>query len=211
MSTQAEGAGRVRTSDVEREQVAAILRAAVSEGRLSLEEGDERLARVYAAKYRDELEPLTTDLPDGGWDGLSRTPEALAGVRHGLFRHGALVAVAAAVLVGLWLLSGAHFFWPLLPLAFLVIGFLRHRAFVRFGGRWGRGWGRGPWGHGPWGRGPWGRGPWGYGPGGPGPWGRGYRRGPWGPGGPGGPGAGGPAGWGAEGPGEWGGPPWARR
>jgi hypothetical protein len=178
MSTQSEDAGRVRTSDAEREEVAAILRAAVSEGRLTLEEGDERLARVYEAKYRDQLWPLTADLPDGGWDGLSRTPEALASIRRRLRRHGSFTVLAAGVLVGLWVLSGAHFFWPLLPLAFLTFAYLRHRAFARHFGRWGAAWGRGPWGPGPWGGGPWGAGHgpwgergWGRGPAGP-PWGR---------------------------------------
>jgi hypothetical protein len=64
------GPNRLRTSDKEREQVAEILRAAMTEGRLTLEEGEERLAAVYAAKFRDELGPLTADLPDGGRQAL---------------------------------------------------------------------------------------------------------------------------------------------
>ena len=68
---------RVRTSDAEREVVAEVLRNAVTEGRLSLEEGDQRLAALYATKFRDELSQLTTDLPapetPGGWgDGRDR-------------------------------------------------------------------------------------------------------------------------------------------
>jgi hypothetical protein len=175
MSTQSEDPGRVRTSDAEREQVATILRAAVSEGRLSLEEGDERLARVYQAKYRDELGPLTADLPDGGWDALRRTPEALAGIRRRLRTHTGVAVLIGAVLIGLWVLSGAHFFWPLIPLLVLAFSVLRHRRWAWYAAQ-----GRGPWG-GPWGRGPWGRGPWGPGSWGPGPWGRGA----WGPGGAG--------------------------
>jgi hypothetical protein len=54
---------RVRTSDAERERVAETLRNAVTEGRLTLEEGDERLAALYATKYRDELGGLVSDLP----------------------------------------------------------------------------------------------------------------------------------------------------
>jgi hypothetical protein len=169
MSTQEEDTGRVRTSDAEREQVAEILRAAVSEGRLSLEEGDERLARTYAARYRDELGPLTTDLPHGGWDALARTPEAIAAVRRGLRRQGAGTVLVAGILIGLWALSGAHFFWPLIPLMVLTFSFLRRRAILRHFGPFG--WGRGPWGHGGWGGGPWGHGA---------PWGGGRGRGPWG-------------------------------
>jgi hypothetical protein len=135
---------RVRTSDDEREQVAAILRAAVSEGRLTLADGDERLARAYEAVYRDELRPLTADLPNGGWDALARTPEALAAARRHVQRHTGVVLVVAGLLVGLWVLSGAHFFWPLIPLAFLFLGVMRRRRWARSGGPWW--WGRGPWG-----------------------------------------------------------------
>jgi hypothetical protein len=156
MSTDFPRSGRVRTSDPEREQVAEILRAAAAEGRLTLEESDERLARAYAAKYRDELAPLTADLPSGGWEALSRTPEALAAASRRLRRHGSFTVLAIGVLIALWLLSGAHFFWPLVPILFLGFAFLRHRRWARYGGPWGHG---GPWGRGPWGpgRGPWSR------------------------------------------------------
>jgi Domain of unknown function (DUF1707) len=151
MSTPWEGdPKRVRASDAEREEVATILRAAVTEGRLTLEEGDERLARVYAAKFRDDLRPLTADLPGGGREALWRTPEALAVMRRRLRLHGAGALVVAGVLVGLWVLSGAHFFWPLLPLLLIGFSLARHARFVRHG-PWG--YGRGPWGPGGWGRG----------------------------------------------------------
>jgi hypothetical protein len=57
---------RVRTSDAERERIAQTLREAVGEGRLTLDEGDERLATLYTTKYRDELAPLIADLPAAG-------------------------------------------------------------------------------------------------------------------------------------------------
>src|SRR5690348_3666779 len=130
MSTDTPASGRIRTSDAEREQTADILRAAVTEGRLSLEEGDTRLAKAYAATYRDELAPLTTDLPSGGWEGLARTPEAMRAARRALRRHASVVTVVTALLVGAWVLSGAHFFWPFLPIAFLTFGLLRHIRFA---------------------------------------------------------------------------------
>jgi hypothetical protein len=126
------GPHRLRASDTEREQVAEILRAAMTEGRLTLEEGEERLGQVYAARYRDELVPLTADLPDGGRRALAETPQARAATRRGLRRHAGSVALLALVLTGFWALSGAHFFWPLIPLAFLVMGVVRH---ARFGPR----------------------------------------------------------------------------
>src|SRR5436305_12487255 len=115
-----------RASAPQREEYAQISRAAMTEGRLTLEEGEERLAQVYAAKYRDELSPLTADLPDGGRQALFDTPEVHAAFRRGMTRHIGVVAIVAGVLVGLWVLSGAHFFWPVFPLLFLWFGVLRH-------------------------------------------------------------------------------------
>jgi hypothetical protein len=120
------GNKRMRTSDKEREQVAEILRAAMTEGRLSLEEGEERLTTLYASKFRDELGPLTADLPGGGRPALAETPEARLATRRSIRRHGMFVVSAALILSGLWILSGAHFFWPAIPLAFLVMGLVRH-------------------------------------------------------------------------------------
>ncbi len=114
------GPNRLRTSDKEREQIAEILRAAMTEGRLNLEEGEERLAAVYAAKYRDELAPLTADLPGNGRPALAETPEARTATRRAVRRHVGGVAVVAALLVGVFILTGAHFFWPIFPLMFLL-------------------------------------------------------------------------------------------
>jgi hypothetical protein len=127
------GPNRLRTSDTEREKVATILRAAMTEGRLTLEEGEERLGSAYAAKYRDELLPLTADLPDGGRRALADTPQARDATRRDVRRHAGFVFVLAFTLTGLWVLSGAHFFWPMIPLIFLFIGFRRHAWHARHG------------------------------------------------------------------------------
>ena len=52
-----------RASDAEREAVVARLRDAAGEGRLTVEELAERVDAAYAAGTREELEPLTADLP----------------------------------------------------------------------------------------------------------------------------------------------------
>jgi DUF1707 SHOCT-like domain len=54
----------LRASDADRERVANVLREAAGDGRLSMDELDERLDAVYAAKTYAELEPITHDLPD---------------------------------------------------------------------------------------------------------------------------------------------------
>lgn len=57
-----EGVPRVRASDADREQVADLIRRAVGDGRLTLGEGDERLAAAYGATHRGDLVPITEDL-----------------------------------------------------------------------------------------------------------------------------------------------------
>ncbi|MGI8712973.1 MAG: DUF1707 SHOCT-like domain-containing protein [Solirubrobacteraceae bacterium] len=52
----------LRASDAEREQTVNVLREAAGEGRLDVEELDERLARAYSLKTRVELEALTADV-----------------------------------------------------------------------------------------------------------------------------------------------------
>ncbi|GAA2625216.1 DUF1707 SHOCT-like domain-containing protein [Paractinoplanes durhamensis] len=129
-----EAPNRMRTSDKEREQIAEILRAAMTEGRLTLEEGEERLAAVYATKYRDELRPLVADLPDAGRRAMTeaQAPEARVATRRALRRHASFVLLAAGLLTGLWMLSGAHFFWPAIPLVFLVMGLVRHARWSHY-------------------------------------------------------------------------------
>ena len=56
----------LRAADTDRQAVAAALGRAMSDGRLTMEEYDERLAKAYAAKTYGELEQLTTDLPTSG-------------------------------------------------------------------------------------------------------------------------------------------------
>lgn len=53
----------IRASDMDREGVVTILRDAHAEGRLTLDEFDERTTAAYAAKTWGDLEDLTTDLP----------------------------------------------------------------------------------------------------------------------------------------------------
>jgi hypothetical protein len=57
---------RLRISDADRHRVAELLREAAGEGRLEVEELDERLEAAYAAKTYADLVPLTADLPLGG-------------------------------------------------------------------------------------------------------------------------------------------------
>jgi Domain of unknown function (DUF1707)/Cell wall-active antibiotics response 4TMS YvqF len=58
--------GRMRVSDADREQAADVLREAAGQGRISMDELDERLELAYAAKTYADLAPVTRDLPQPG-------------------------------------------------------------------------------------------------------------------------------------------------
>ncbi|MFF7281977.1 DUF1707 domain-containing protein [Streptomyces griseorubiginosus] len=55
----------LRASDADRERVAEVLRDALAEGRLDMEEFEERLDATYKARTYGELSPITRDLPVG--------------------------------------------------------------------------------------------------------------------------------------------------
>ncbi|WAZ22027.1 DUF1707 domain-containing protein [Streptomyces cinnabarinus] len=65
----------LRASDADRERVAEILREAMAEGRLDMEEFGERLDATYRARTYGELTPLTRDLPAAGTVSLVKGPE----------------------------------------------------------------------------------------------------------------------------------------
>ena len=71
---------RLRISDADRHKVAEVLRDAAAEGRLDLDELDERLEAAYKAKVYADLVPLTLDLP--GVHEASLQPVAPAQPQH---------------------------------------------------------------------------------------------------------------------------------
>ena len=65
---------RLRISDDDRHQVAEVLRHAAGEGRIDLEELDQRLEATYTAKTYGDLVPITADLPVRTTGALPGTP-----------------------------------------------------------------------------------------------------------------------------------------
>jgi DUF1707 SHOCT-like domain len=125
----------VRASDGERETVATRLRDAAAAGRLSLEEADERMAAAYAAVTRDDLAPLTADLPgppraEHRSDRRPRGP-LTPGARRGLAVHAAVVFVLAVFLVTRWAIGPVEWFWPAGPLFWLTLSLLVHGLLAR--------------------------------------------------------------------------------
>jgi len=63
VSTELSGPDDVRVGHIEREAVVRRLNDAFGEGRLDLEELDQRISQAYAAKTLGQLRPLLVDLP----------------------------------------------------------------------------------------------------------------------------------------------------
>jgi hypothetical protein len=69
----------LRASHEDREAVAERLREAAGDGRIDIEELEDRLERAFAAKTYGDLEPLTADLPEPGGVRRPAPPAAEAG------------------------------------------------------------------------------------------------------------------------------------
>src|SRR5260370_26515925 len=75
------GRRHLGVSDADRDQAAEVLKEAAGQGRLTLDELDERLDHVYAAKTYADLETVTRDLPATG--AVPPAPAAMGGFHDG--------------------------------------------------------------------------------------------------------------------------------
>ena len=98
--------GEVRISDADREGAAARLKSHYAAGRLSHEELEERLDRLYAARSRSELRALFADLP------AERGARLAMMHRTAVRAHALTYGVVNSALVGTWALTAHADFWP---------------------------------------------------------------------------------------------------
>ncbi len=109
----------LRASDAEREQHAELLREHAAQGRLTVDELEERLDRVYAARTVGELAPVVGDLP------APRRPRPAARRRPaGARPSSAPSSPSTCVLIVIWAATGAGYFWPIWPLLGWGIGLI---------------------------------------------------------------------------------------
>jgi hypothetical protein len=115
---------RMRAGDADRAKVVEKLGKHLGDGRLTVDEFDDRVAGAHAAVYLDQLPPLLADLPADPQP-LPRRPPRPWGTQAAIAVLFALVLAWSVVAV----VQGAP---PLFALVLLFV-FLRHR-------RWSRRW-----------------------------------------------------------------------
>ncbi len=116
---------RMRAGDTERQRVVEQLGKHFGEGRLTLEEFDERVVQAHASVYLDELPALTADLP--------RDPEPHRRPTRSPMRVPAVFVVLLVMLLAWSMAAVVVHAGPPIFAFILLFFFLRHR---RVGRRW---------------------------------------------------------------------------
>jgi hypothetical protein len=143
----------LRVSDADRQQVVDRLRDETANGRLTLDEFDERVGDAFAARTRSELEHVLRELPAvwtppnepatrvdtlapvgpagpmGPLDEMDLPPQLEARARRryrAAVRNEAAGFIAAnATCITVWAMTGAHYFWPAWVLMGTGVGFAK--------------------------------------------------------------------------------------
>jgi hypothetical protein len=112
----------LRASDREREAVVEVLRTHAAAGRLDADELEQRIERAYAAQLRGDLVPVVADLPQPRPQ--PRRERRLPDVSP--------VIALAVLLVAIWALTGAGYFWPMWPIGAIALSAFKHRHHARY-------------------------------------------------------------------------------
>jgi Domain of unknown function (DUF1707)/2TM domain len=124
----------LRASDADRERFVEALGQHHADGRLTAEELAERTERAYAARTFGDLDALASDLPPlrppapsapqpapAAGPPPSRPPAARrAAAKAALLRTVLWFGTISVVLLVVWAMTGADYFWPIWP----ILGFL---------------------------------------------------------------------------------------
>jgi len=110
----------LRASDADRESVVDFLRGHCAEGRLDLDELEERMDLAYAARTLAELEPLTADLPGSPFAPAAPPAPRPSHAVAPLARAGG-IALGLVVLVGLLSMLAPPEVWATLLMLFVPL------------------------------------------------------------------------------------------
>ena len=140
----------LRAADADRERFVEALRQHHVDGRLTAEELAERTERAYAARTFGDLDALATDLPPlqspapaapappprapaAGPPSEARPPGARrAAAKAALLRTALWFGLLSVVLLVVWAMTGADYFWPIWPILGFLIA-LGWQAFAVYG------------------------------------------------------------------------------
>lgn len=100
-------AAQLRASDADREAAVARLGAHAAAGRLDPAELEVRVEAALAARNTGELAHLEADLPRPARATRARRPA----ISHSLRTY----VLVMALLIAIWALTGAGYFWPVWP------------------------------------------------------------------------------------------------
>ena len=112
----------VRASDADRQRIIDLLRGHTADGRLTLDEFEERVGEALAAKTQDDLRHVLRELPvpDPQPRPAPAPTPAPAPRRPSQSRIPTVPAVILLVVVGSVVLG--HFAWWLIPIGFWTLG-----------------------------------------------------------------------------------------
>jgi hypothetical protein len=115
---------RMRAGDKDRQGVVEQLGKHFGEGRLTVDEFDERVVRAHASVYLDELPALTVDLP-------GEQPQRTRPTRPRMPRPPGVLLILLAMLLAWSLVSAVISGAPPIFGFFLLFLFVRHMRFSR--------------------------------------------------------------------------------
>jgi Flp pilus assembly protein TadB len=118
---------RMRAGDKDRQRIVEQLGTHFGEGRLTVDEFDERVVRAHASVYLDELPALTADLPG------EPQPQSQPRRRSRPQIRVPVLVLLIAMLLSWSIVAAVVYGAPPLIALFLLFMFLRHR-------RWSRRW-----------------------------------------------------------------------
>lgn len=122
----------VRASDAERTAVVDELTRHCGEGRLTLEETEERIAAAWSARTVADLTTLLSDLPrpkKSSSGPPARLYERRSTAAQTLFAvHLRIYLIVNAFLIAVWAVSDSSDFWPIWPILGWGLGLALHRA-----------------------------------------------------------------------------------